>query len=180
MLKKVSIAIMIIIIVLNCVTINYATIETMIEYNSANISKGHISTYYSKSNAWGIPTAYYMYYTENGTRYPAYCINEGLDGVTEAGNYIVDSSQLISDQRIWRVLYKGYGFNTPAEMGLECKEDAYLVTRFAVYSILSNYDVDLKYRANDETGEKMIQVLKELVEFRKIWNTDIPSPIFNY
>lgn len=180
MFRKISVAIMIVVIVLNCATINYASSQTTILFNSANISKGHISSYYQKGGKWIIPTARYMYYTKDGVMYPAYCINEGLDGVTEAGSYDVDSSQLISDQRIWRVLYKGYGFNTPEEMGLECKEDAYLVTRFAVYSILSNYDVDSKYKANDEVGEKMIQVLKELVDFRKIWNTNIPTTIFKH
>lgn len=79
MLNKTSVAIMVIIIVLNCIAINYASNEITVQYNSANISKGHISTYYPKSNSWGIPTAYYMFHVKDGITYPAYCINEGMD-----------------------------------------------------------------------------------------------------
>lgn len=132
-----------------------------------------ISEYYVKikwhDGSWVFPFARYTYYIKDGIEYPAYCVNEHLDGAYEHGNYDVVADTVTTNSKIWRAIKMGYGFRTPQEMGLDTPDQAYLATRFAIYCIVAGDDVavDDRYLANDETGIKIISAMKEIVDYAR-------------
>ena len=77
------------------------------------------------------------YKTEDGKFYPAYCLNYKVDGA-EKGNYNVDISSYTDNVQVWRVVTHGYPYTTNFN-GIELSEDeAYLVTKMAVYCVTGN------------------------------------------
>lgn len=137
-----------------------------------------ISEYYVKikwhDGSWVFPFARYTYYIKDGVEYPAYCINEPLDGAYEHGSYDVVANNVTQNPKIWRAIKMGYGFRTPQEMGLDTPDQAYLATRFAIFCVVAGDDVkvDDRYLANDETGIKIISAMKEIVEYARNPNGD--------
>ncbi len=138
-----------------------------------------ISEYYVKikwhDGNWVFPFARYTYYIKDGVEYPAYCINEPLDGAYEHGSYDVVANSVTQNHKIWRAIKMGYGFRTPQEMGLDTPDQAYLATRFAIFCVVAGDDVsvDDRYLANDETGTKIIAAMKEIVDYARNSHSDI-------
>ena len=85
-------------------------------------------------------------------------------GVDEKGSYTVNITELLDDVRIWRVIVNGYPYQTPAQMGVETEEDAYMTTKQAIYCIMFNRNVTALYRGKDERGNKMMNALVRLVD----------------
>ena len=102
---------------------------------------------------------------ENDIFHPAYCMNKNLPGA-EDGNYEVNIKEIMNNPKVWRVISNGYPYKTYQEMGLECMEDAFAVTKFAIYCVLGESKIE--YYSAEETdlkGQKMLEVLKTLVEY---------------
>ncbi len=99
---------------------------------------------------------------DNGTFYPAYCMQRTASGVGKVEPYVVDVTSLIEDDRVWRAVKNGYPYSN---MGLASEEDAFVVTKLAVYCLRGQSDVNL-YSADDEDteGKAMLAALKNLVE----------------
>lgn len=104
----------------------------------------------------------------NGTFYPAYCMNRNLDGVGEAGSYNVDVGSILANDQIWRAVKNGYPYKTAKELGLTSDYDAFVVTKFAVYCLLGQADINL-YAADEEDaeGQAMLTALRKLVDIGK-------------
>lgn len=122
------------------------------------------------------------YIDENGTKRVAYCVNPDLKGIGyisgEFEGYNVELKELLSNQKAWRVLVNGYPYKTPADLGVEDEQDAYLATKMALYAILRNQtDSDIRnlYRAGENKvagqnlediqrkGKKVIEAICQLV-----------------
>lgn len=122
------------------------------------------------------------YVDENGHKRVAYCVDPDLKGIGyisgEFSGYDVELKNLITDEKCWRALKNGYPYKTPAELGVETDQDAYLATKMALYAMLrSNTESDIRaaYRPGedkvagqdmDETkrrGEKVINAICNLV-----------------
>ena len=104
------------------------------------------------------------YYKENKF-YPAYCLNRDLHGVGYVDSYTVDIDNVIENNQVWRAVKNGYPYKTASEMGLESDYDAFAVTKFAVYCLLGQADINL-YTAdeNDAEGQAMLRALRNLVD----------------
>lgn len=104
------------------------------------------------------------YYKENKF-YPAYCLNRDLHGVGYVDSYTVDIDNVIGNNQVWRAVKNGYPYKTASEMGLETDYDAFAVTKFAVYCLLGQADINL-YTAdeNDSEGQAMLRALYKLVD----------------
>ena len=104
------------------------------------------------------------YYKENKF-YPAYCLNRDLHGVGYVNSYTVDIDNVIENNQVWRAVKNGYPYKTASEMGLESDYDAFAVTKFAVYCLLGQADINL-YTAdeNDAEGQAMLRALRNLVD----------------
>lgn len=109
--------------------------------------------------------AKYIYYTENGKDYPAYCISHGLDGVDERGGYTVDIDEFLRDaknvkykERIWRVIANGYPYKKIE--GLSDYE-AYFATKQAIYCVIIPRSTSV-YKGLNEQGKKIVNAIKSL------------------
>lgn len=143
--------------VVNAVEINSAYLE-----NGASC-KGHLQ--YNFDGIWADIRGNLIHYNLNGVKYPAYCISTPqTPGVDEKGSYTVNITELLDDVRIWRVIVNGYPYQTPAQMGVETEEDAYMTTKQAIYCIMFNRNVTALYRGKDERGNKMMAALVRLVD----------------
>ena len=102
---------------------------------------------------------------ENGIFYPAYCLNRDLKGVGKVASYTVDVDSVITDNKVWRAVKNGYPYKSAGEMGLSSDFDAFAVTKFAVYCLTGQADINL-YIADDgdEEGQAMLRALHNLVD----------------
>ncbi len=98
-------------------------------------------------------------YNADGKFYPAYCLNYRADGA-EKGNYNVDISDYTDNVLIWRVVTHGYPYTTNFN-GIELSEDeAYLVTKMAVYCVTGNSVFSIY--TYDESKPKTVDTYKAL------------------
>ena len=110
---------------------------------------------------------------ENDIFHPAYCMNKELPGA-EDGNYNVSVEDSLNNVKVWKIVSNGYPYKSYEEMGLENEWDAFAVTKFAIYCILGESKIEY-YSAdeNDVRGQRMLTVLKELVEYSNDENVNI-------
>lgn len=102
---------------------------------------------------------------ENGKFFPAYCLNRDLNGVGKVDSYFVDVDSVVRDNKVWRAVKNGYPYKSAGEMGLQSDFDAFAVTKFAVYCLTGQADINL-YIADegDEEGQAMLRALHNLVD----------------
>ena len=138
------------------------------EISKANLRNDHsIKTNIQYKNAdgtWHDIICNYICYTEDGNKYPAYCIKHGVNGVDEAGSYTVSISELLDDDRVWRVIINSYPYVSLDTMGVETKDDAYVATKQAINSVLLNRNVRAFYNAKNTKGEKIVDAIEKLTE----------------
>ena len=110
---------------------------------------------------------YVVYQDENGKEHPAYCLNETSHGVGtwngSVAGYNVALTEIINDDRIWRVVTNGHPYKSPSEIGVENEQDAFVATKYAIYSIVAGYDVRTRYHGGTERGEKIVNAIENLV-----------------
>ena len=122
---------------------------------------------------------YVEYMDENGKKYPAYCVNRGLEGIGEYDSYDVSLSSLIQDDRLWRVAVNGYPNKTPSELGVENEFDAFFATKQAVYSIIGNFNIDEHYKPVNERGEKILNAIRMMVNEGREGTKTYKTPTVN-
>ena len=103
-------------------------------------------------------------YYNDGNFYPAYCLNKDMHGVGTVDNYSVDIDSIIDNNQVWRAVKNGYPYKTAEDMGLSSDFDAFAVTKFAIYCLTGQSDINL-FMADeaDEEGQAMLQALHNLV-----------------
>ena len=104
------------------------------------------------------------YYDKNGNFNPSYCMNKNLTGAEDTP-YNVTVKSLLNNNKVWRVIKNGYPYKNAKELGLANDYNAYAVTKWAVYCMLGESDID-KYKAekNDKEAVAMLKALKKLVK----------------
>lgn len=166
---------------LTIILIQYLSVITFAatEISQANLKKDHaIKTniqFLHKDGTWHNVICNYICYTNNGKKYPAYCIKHGVNGVDEEGPYTVEISELLSDEKIWRTIVNGYPYKTPEQLGVETEDDAYLATKQAVNSVMLNRDVKSFYRGKNEKGKKIVEAIYKISEIGKNGTQTIPN-----
>lgn len=136
---------------------------------NANLIKDHKITshimYYNESKKeWREIQCNYICYKIDEKKYPAYCITHGVNGVDEEGSYTVTIKDLLNDKLIYNTIINGYPYKTPAQLGVENEDEAYVATKHAINSVLLNRDVKTFYKSSDEKGEKIINAIYEISE----------------
>lgn len=167
-MKKVKTKIIFIFLIIVMILQNALTVySTAILIKKADLEKGSsINTHiqFKKNNKWVNVVCNYIHYNKENKKYPAYCINHGLHGVDEEGAYTVNISKILENEVIWRTIINGYPYVTPEKLGLDTKEEAYLATKQAVFSVMENRDVQSFYKAKDEKGKKIIDAIYNISE----------------
>lgn len=125
----------------------------------------HLKYYNESKGMYTYSTCSIVGHYENGTFYPAYCLNRDLHGVGAVESYTVDVDTLIDNPQVWRAVKNGYPYKSAAEMGLESDFDAFAVTKFAIYCLTGQADVNV-YTADegDQEGQAMLKALHHLVD----------------
>ncbi len=168
-LSKILAIVIIAITLLNmCTNTIYAAVEVSIDkayIETIGYADNHLKYYREK-------LGYHTYFTtivagyeaEDGTIYPVYCIDRELPGADE-GSYYVTTENLLQNDKVWRVIRNGYPFKTAKEWGLSEDYNLYAVTRFAIYCVLGQAELDYFMAEDDDAEAKaMLTALKKLVD----------------
>lgn len=148
--------------------VNAYSVSNAYIYPVKDNSERHLQYWNDSANAWYYVTTTYVGYTgEDGKFYPAYCVNRELPGVGERDGYTVTVTEAIQNPEVWRVLFNGFPYKTPAEMGVENDYDAFCATKQAVYSILYGFNPSTRYRGGDDRGTKIANAIVNLVNYAR-------------
>ncbi|MBR3832603.1 MAG: thioester domain-containing protein, partial [Mycoplasmataceae bacterium] len=114
----------------------------------------------------GIPkTAHYAFYEKDGMKMPAYCINPEYTGVnSEMPEYAVSINGKIKNEKVWKAIVNGYPYKTIEELGVNCKEEAYTATQFAIYTVLHNRNVADYTHDNTDGGKRTLNAYLKIME----------------
>lgn len=163
--KKLILTLMTILAIIFCNLQSFVLADT--EINSAHLkvlqgSERHLQFY--NGSKWITISCLIVGYENEGTIYPAYCLNRELPGAEAyEDGYTVSINETIKDEVLWRTIISGYPYKTIEELGVETKWDAYTATKQAIYCILYNRDVKTQYRGMDERGEKIVNAMDKMV-----------------
>lgn len=161
-----------IILLLSIIFISYVSniVKAVYEIKEASIVKigeapYHLKYYNESKKMYSYSVCSIVGYYKENKFYPAYCLNRDLHGVGYVDSYTVDIDNVIENNQVWRAVKNGYPYKTASEMGLESDYDAFTVTKFAVYCLLGQADINL-YTAdeNDAEGQAMLRALRNLVD----------------
>ena len=170
MKKKISIIIVLLVILINLIPIKASAVTPI---DSAYIYATKKTDGLLMWNGLKIHT-HMAVYEKDGKEYPAYCMNRELPGVEIGISQTVDVNELISNVKVWRAIINGYPYKSISELGCQTEEEAYLATKQAVYSMLTNRDVN-EYSAIGESGERCLNALKQIVTNARNSNASKPS-----
>lgn len=118
---------------------------------------------------------HYVGYWENGIFHPAYCLNNELPGVDDTLSYDVTIQEAIGNDGVWRVLKNGYPYN--GTFGFT-EQEAFFITKQAIYAVLDGRDLN-RYSSVDETGARMVEKIKELVDIGRNGTETRRTPILD-
>ena len=161
-----------IILLLSIIFISYVSniVKAVYEIKEASIVKigeapYHLKYYNESKKMYSYSVCSIVGYYKENKFYPAYCLNRDLHGVGYVNSYTVDIDNVIENNQVWRAVKNGYPYKTASEMGLESDYDAFAVTKFAVYCLLGQADINL-YTADekDAEGQAMLRALRNLVD----------------
>ena len=122
-------------------------------------------------------------YKEDGTYYPAYCLDRDLPGIGgntgEKLEYNVEVQDNLTNTLIWRVISNSFPYVSTRDMGAATVYEAFVATKQAVYCILYGNDADnfSRYEAIGEAGERTLTMLKNLVNNARNSNATRPSTV---
>lgn len=170
MKKKISIIIILIVILINLIPMKSSA---MAPIDSAYIYATKKTDGLLMWNGLKIHT-HMAVYKKDGKEYPAYCMDRELPGVEIGFSQTVDVNKLISNIKVWRAIINGYPYKSISELGCKTEEEAYLATKQAVYSMLTNRDVN-EYSAIGESGTRCLNALKQIVKNARNSNVTKPS-----
>ncbi|MBQ2916866.1 MAG: Cys-Gln thioester bond-forming surface protein [Clostridia bacterium] len=170
MKKKISIIITLIVILINLIPLK-SSAATPIDtaYIYANKKTDGLLMW----NGLKIHT-HMAVYKKDGKEYPAYCMDRELSGVEIGFSQTVDVNKLISNVKVWRAIINGYPYKSISELGCKTEEEAYLATKQAIYSMLTDRDVS-EYSAIGESGERCLNALKQILKNARSSSATKPS-----
>lgn len=158
MIRKISVIIILIIILMSLIPIKS---NAQVPINSAYIYATKETEALLMWNGLNIYT-HMAVYKKDGKEYPAYCMNRDLSGVEIGFSQTVDVSNVISNVMVWRAIINGYPYKSISELGCQTEEEAYLATKQAVYCMLTNRNVN-EYSPIGESGKRTLNALKQIV-----------------
>ena len=128
---------------------------------------------------WSYKIVWYVYYIDkdDGNKYPAFCVEPAKKGVGTGYDSYDVTIKNEKDNRIWRVLNKGYMGSNYKDWNLECDDDLYSATKVALHSIAESIAPKDKYILGNRSvdgntveeiqrrGAKVLNVAQTLYEY---------------
>jgi len=173
MKKKIIIFSIILITLMNALMPVVHAVQIITKANLINDHKidTHLLYFNEQRDEWRDIQCGYICYIDNGQKYPAYCIVPNTNGVDEEGSYTVTVNKLLNNKLIYNILINGYPYKTPAQLGVEAADDAYVATKLALKNALLDRDVTGFYKAADARGEKILAAMFNIIEKGKMGNS---------
>ena len=137
-----------------------ANVGDVVEIVNLGESEKHVK-YLFDNGVYAYVKTHIVGYYENGVFRPAYCLEKDKPGVDDTLQYDVTIKEAMQNEAVYRVLLKGYPYGGNLELD---EKDAFFVTKQAIYRVLDGGDVN-RYVGADATGEKMVEKIKELVDY---------------
>ncbi len=118
--------------------------------------------------------------SQTGEKQPAFCVEPEKEGIgTGAGDSYDVTLDFLNDERLWRILYKGFMGSTYKDWNLECEDDLYYATKTAVHSLVQKispidkyeeptrvgYGENISFEDVLRRGRKVLKVSQELYEY---------------
>ncbi len=127
---------------------------------------------------WSYKIVWYVYYVDGeGKRYPAFCVEPAKSGVGTGYDSYDATIQVENDNRIWRILNKGYMGSSYSEWNLECDDDLYTATKIALHCLADGSVPNVKYILGNRSvdgnsveeiqrrGKKALEVAQTLYDY---------------
>lgn len=132
-----------------------------------------------KEQKWSYKVVWYVYYYDQieNKKYPAFCVEPAKDGVGTGYTSYDTTAQKEEDNRIWRILNKGYMGSSYQDWQLVCDDDLYTATKIALHCLKDGSTPNTKYilgtRSVDGNtveeiqtrGKRALEVAQELYEY---------------
>ena len=156
-----------------------------------------VEYYMEDYGRWSFKIVYYVYYNDEGKKYPVFCVEPAKQGVGtgyDSYNAIVNKVENMytngveKRNQIWRILMKGYMGSKWTDWDLECDDDFYSATKIALHSLAENVAPNEKYVLGDRSvdgnsvediqrrGEKVLNVAQNLYEYGVNGNEKYEKP----
>ena len=161
-LSKLLMIILVVVMLLNvCANTIYATVELTLNkayVKTIGTADYHLKYYIKSEDRYGYyRTILAGYEGEDGTTYPAYCLDRALPG-NEEKSYYVTIDEVLDNDAIWRIIKNGYPYKKAKDFGLEDDYDAYVITKFAIYCVLGQTKLEyFKAEDDDKVAKKMLK-----------------------
>ena len=78
--------------------------------------------------------------------------------------YTLNVNENVTNEKIWKVIINGYPYKTLEQLGVETKEEAYVATQFAVYTVLQNRNVNDYESIGTDAGNRTLKAYKKIIE----------------
>lgn len=121
-------------------------------------------------------------YYDNGTFYPAYCMQRDLAGAGDDLSYDVTITDILGNSdtynKVWRVVTAGYPYNSPESLGVPDWTYAYQATKMAVYCVMGQANVN-DYYATDSIGQSIVDLINRLVSIGENGSNTYKTPLSN-
>ena len=165
--KIVIIALIVIMLLNTCANTIYAAVEidtSQLYLEKIGQADYHLKYYREDRNKYTyLICSIVGYYDGNGNFNPTYCMNKNLSGA-EDSPYNVTVDSLLDNDKVWRVIKNGYPYKNAQELGLSSEYNAYAVTKWAVYCVLGESNLDYYMaESNDAEALAMLNALRNLV-----------------
>lgn len=142
---------------------------------------------------WSYKIVWYVYYNdpETNEKYPAFCIEPQKEGVGTGYNSYSTSISRENDNRIWRILDRGYMGSNYRDWNLECDDDFYSANKVALHSLAEGIAPKDKYILGNRSvdgntveeiqrrGAKVLEVAQTLYEYGINGTETYVSPSIN-
>ncbi len=154
--------------ILKCILINITTIvmiilniipATAVSFSTGDtilLEKDHdcISLLKFKNSNMMKGVAYVVYKNSStNEKQPAFCVEPDKPGIGTGADESYDVTlSMLSDEKLWRVLYKGFMGSSYQEWNLECEDDFYYATKTAIHSLVQNISPIEKYEEPTRVG----------------------------
>lgn len=181
--------------ILKCILINITTIvmiilniipATAVSFSTGDtilLEKDHdcISLLKFKDSNMMKGVAYVVYKNSStNEKQPAFCVEPDKPGIGTGADESYDVTlSMLSDEKLWRVLYKGFMGSSYQEWNLECEDDFYYATKTAIHSLVQNISPIEKYEEPTRVGYGENVSFEDVLR-RAIKVLDVAQKLYEY
>lgn len=179
-LKKILMIILLITIVIP--NIYTKEVKAITNNSKVKLIKDHICiSLFKLKNVDAMKEVAYVYYRDDdGKNYPAFCVEPFKNGVgSGAGDYYDVTVNQISNNVLWRMLYKGYMGSSYKDWNLETDDDLYYATKTAVHCIEYGVSPKERYETATRVGYGENASLEDVIR-RGIKTLDVAQAIYEF